>query len=228
MKAEITDTMGSDAMVVNVARVSYDRWIPEIEFSQGDERLIKYLVEHKHVSPFFHPKVQFYVECPIFVERQLTKHLIGLAITDQWEFNSISGRYVNFSEEFYEITELREQSKSSKQGSGEIMDRPDLLIKMGSLVNDAKWLYKELTNAGVAKEIARMILPMNLMTKFIWTGSLYSYIHLFDLRLKPDAQKETRMLVQSMFDQIVTTNLFKYSMKAFFPQLEEWGNDNNG
>jgi thymidylate synthase (FAD) len=228
MKAEITDTMGSDTMVVNVARVSYDRWIPDIEFSHGDERLIKYLVEHKHVSPFFHPKIQFYVECPIFVERQLTKHLIGLAITDQWEFNSISGRYVNFSEEFYDIAELREQSKSSKQGSGETMNRPDLLEKMKNVVLHAQEVYRELQEAGVAKEVARMILPMNLMTKFIWTGSLYSYIHLFDLRLKPDAQKETRILVQSMYDQIVTTNLFKYSMRAFFPQLEEWGNSNNG
>jgi thymidylate synthase (FAD) len=97
---------------------------------------------------------------------------------------------------------------------------------MESLINDAKWVYKELTDAGVAKEIARMILPMNLMTKFIWTGSLYSYIHLFNLRLKPDAQKETRELVQSMFDQVVDTRLFRYSLEAFFPQLVV--GDNNG
>jgi thymidylate synthase (FAD) len=226
MKAEILDTMGDDLAIANIARVSYDKW--KYEFDESDERLINYLVKNLHFSPFYHAKIQFRVECPIFVERQILKHSVGFISSGDVSQNSISGRYVDFSEEFYEITELREQSKNSKQGSGEIMDRPDLLIKMESLVNDAKWLYKELTNAGVAKEICRMILPMNLMTKFIWTGSLYSYIHLFDLRLKPDAQKETRMLVQSMYDQIVATNLFKYSMKAFFPQLEEWGNDNNG
>lgn len=227
MKAELLGAMGDDLMVSNIARVSYDKW--KHEFDDNDARLIRYLHKHNHLSPFYHPKIQFRIECPIFVERQILKHSVGFISSGDVSQNSISGRYVDFSEEFWEPTELREQSKDSKQGSSGIMNRPDLLKKMEDSMYEAGILYKELVEEGVAKELARTILPLSLMTKFIWTGSLYAYLHLFKLRLKEDAQKETRMLVQSIFDQVVETNRFPVTLKTFFPEydIREWG-DNNG
>lgn len=225
MKAELLSVMGDDLMVANVARTSYSKW--KSEFDESDEKLIRYLHKHNHVSPFYHPKIQFRIECPIFVERQLLKHLIGFIPSDDVSQNSVSGRYVDFSEEFWEPTELREQSKDSKQGSSGIMNRPDLLKKMEDSMYEAGILYRELVEEGVAKELARIILPLSLMTKFIWTGSLYAFLHLFKLRLKEDAQKETRLLVQSIFNQIADTGRFPVTISTFFPSYK-LENDNNG
>lgn len=228
MRAELLNVMGDDLMVANVARTSYSKW--KHEFDENDEKLIRYLHKHSHVSPFYHPKIQFRIECPIFVERQLLKHLIGFIPSDDMSQNSVSGRYVDFSEEFWEPEELREQSKDSKQGSSGIMNRPDLLKRMEDSMYEAGILYRELIEEGVAKELARTILPLSLMTKFIWTGSLYAYLHLFKLRLKEDAQKETRVFVQSIFDQVIETRRFPVTISTFFPQynIENIENDNNG
>lgn len=225
MKAELLDIMGDDLMVVNVARTSYDKWKKSLD--DGDIKLLKYLYEHNHVSPFYHPKIQFRIECPIFVERQILKHSVGFISSGDTSFNSISGRYVDFSEEFWKPEELREQSKDSKQGSGEIMNRPDLLEKMENSMYEAGLLYRELVEEGVAKELARTILPLSLMTKFIWTGSLYAYLHLFKLRLKPDAQKETRELVQMIYNEVAKSGCFKHTLSLFFPVMDGWG-ENNG
>lgn len=99
MKAEILSYFGNDLMVVNAARVSYGK--AKEAFDEKDAKLLKFLIEHKHTSPFRHPQLQFRIECPIFVERQLFKHQVGLTA------NSISGRYVDFSDNYFPITELR-------------------------------------------------------------------------------------------------------------------------
>ena len=200
---------GDDLMVVNAARVSYGK--EKLNFDEKDSKLIKFLVERKHVAPFRHPQLQFRIECSIFVERQLFKHQVGLSA------NSISGRYVDFSDKYHETSELRKQSKSSKQGSEGILDRPDLIEKMKSHVESSKTLYKELCDAGVAKEQARVILPLCLETQFMWTGSLLAYIHLWNLRLKPDAQLETREVAQKMLDLVknIEGNPFEHTIAAF-------------
>ena len=111
---ELLSHFGDDLMVVNAARVSYGKY--KEAFGEKDIRLINYLVEHKHTAPFRHPQLQFRIPCPIYVERQLFKHQIG------WSANSISGRYVDFSDSYTTIKEWRKQSKDSKQGSDGLVE----------------------------------------------------------------------------------------------------------
>lgn len=211
MKVELLHHFGNDLMVANVARVSYDKEVAQ--FGSNDVRLLHYLAKHKHTSPFRHPHLQFRIECPIYVERQLFKHQVGMSA------NSISGRYVDFHDEYEQPLIYRKQSKDSKQGSaGNIqIDVNDALVhRVSKNIEESKKIYQDMMELGVSKEQARCHLPLCLITKFIWTGSLLSFIHLFNLRLKPDAQKETRDVVQAMFD--ATHNLdgqpFKHSLEA--------------
>jgi thymidylate synthase (FAD) len=145
------------------------------------------------------------------VERQLFKHQVGLSA------NSISGRYVDFSDNYYRLTELRKQSSSSKQGSDGILDRTDLQDKIEKHVKLSAELYRELCSSGVAKEQARAVLPMLLETQFIWTGSLLAFIHMWKLRLKSDTQKETRDIAANMLDLVksIEGNPFKATLEAF-------------
>jgi len=210
MQVEILDVFGNDLMVINSARVSYGK--SKEVFDSNDEKLIKYLVEHKHIAPFRHPQVQFRITCPIYVARQLEKHQTGMSL------NSISGRYVDFSDSYTTIKEWRKQSKSSKQGSeGIIEEQLECEIIERDVIDFCKDAYVKLLEKGVSKEQARSVLPLSLNTTFIWTGSLLSFIHLFNLRLKPDSQQETRELVKQIYDLILNIegNPFKYTMNNF-------------
>lgn len=209
MKAELLSHFGDDLMVVNAARVSYGK-SKEI-FDDKDIKLLKFLVEHGHTSPFRHPQLQFRISCPIFVERQLFKHTVGLTA------NSISGRYCDFSDSYFIFTGLRKQSKSSKQGSEGELDRPDLLAKMKDITSQAAALYKELCEAGVAKEQARAILPLSLETQFIWTGSLAAFLHFWKLRLKSDTQQETREIAAEMLALVksIPNSPYQHTLAAF-------------
>ena len=209
-KVELLSHFGNDLIVVNVARVSYGKEVEE--FTEKDAKLIKYLVNHKHTSPFRHPQLQFRITCPIYVERQLFKHQIGMSA------NSISGRYVDFSDSYSEISEWRKQSTSSKQGSeGLVGNQLGCKHIERRIIDNCREAYSMLLDLGVSKEQARSILPLNLNTTFIWTGSLLSYIHLWNLRLKPDTQAETRELAQTMLDLVKTIegNPFEHTLNAF-------------
>jgi thymidylate synthase (FAD) len=213
MKAELIHHFGDDNMIVDVARVSYAKKAANYTDEQNG-KLIKYLVNHKHTSPFRHPSLQFRIECPIYVERQLFKHQIGL------NANSISGRYVDFSDSYYEITEWRMQSESSKQGSAgavsESVNKEACAIQH-EIIEICQLAYEKMVKLGISKEQARTILPLNLNTQFVWTGSMLAFTHLFNLRLKPDAQQETRELVQQMLEQVqsIPGNPFALSLQAF-------------
>lgn len=212
MNVELLSHFGDDLMIANIARVSYDK--ESKQTSERDARLLKFLAEHKHTSPFRHAQLQFRVECPIFVERQLFTHQIG------WARNSISGRYVDFSDTYWMPEKLRFQSQDSKQGSaGEIPDNYNeyFIDKMNSIIELSKDLYKEMSEYGVAKELCRVHLPLCLQTKFIWTGSFQAFIHLCQLRLKPDAQLETREIVSNMLELVkaIEGNPFENSIKAW-------------
>jgi thymidylate synthase (FAD) len=209
MNVELIDYFGDDLMVVNAARVSYGKSKNSID--EKDIKLIKYLIEHKHIAPFRHPQFQFRINCPIFVERQLFKHQVGLSA------NSISGRYVDFSDNYFKIESLRRQSSSSKQGSDGALNRPDLIEKMNKHIENSSILYKELCEAGIAKEQARVILPLALETQFIWTGSLLAFLHFWNLRLKPDTQQETREIADKMLQLVknIEGNPFKHTLEAF-------------
>lgn len=209
---ELLEYFGDDLMVINSARVSYGK--SKEVFDANDEKLIKYLVEHKHIAPFRHPQIQFRITCPIYVERQLFKHQVGISV------NSISGRYVDFSDSYTTIKEWRKQSKSSKQGSAEPMDNADQYhcsIRESQVIDLCKKVYNEFIEMGMSKEQARTILPLNLNTTFIWTGSLLALFHLFNLRLKSDTQQETREVAMQMLEQVksIEGNPFKNSLQAF-------------
>lgn len=203
---------GDDLMVVNAARVSYGKSKGRLD--EKDAKLIKFLVEHGHTSPFRHPQLHFRIQCPIFVERQLFKHQVGLTA------NSISGRYVDFSDEYWVPEQLRLQSKDSKQGSSGDMtpeDNEHFITRINCFIAQCKELYDDMVVAGVAKEQCRVILPLCLETQFIWTGSLAAFLHLWKLRLKPDAQKETRDIAQMMLEEVrnLPGNPFRLTLEAF-------------
>ena len=211
MKVEYKKAFGDDDMVVDVARVSYDKIAQNFTEAEND-KLIYYLAKHKHWSPFAHPKVQFRLQIPIYVERQIIKTTIGV------DYNSVSGRYVDFSDTYTTIDTWRKQSTSSKQGSGEDLDKTSNEIAniiQDDVIDNAKIAYQKLIELGVSKEQARTILPLNLNPTMIWTGSLYALIRLCKQRLKPNAQKETRDVVQEMLRQVKETNLFTTSLTAY-------------
>jgi len=211
MKVELLEVFGNDEMVANCARVSYQKEASNYSDEQN-EKLINFLARENHWSPFSHPRLQFRLQIPIYIERQLVKTQSGV------EYNSISGRYVDFSDTYYEIKQFRTQSKDSKQGSGEDLSkwRNDIALDIQKdIIMRCSAAYDELVLLGVSKEQARSVLPLSLETTMIWTGSLYSFIRLYKQRTKSDAQKEINMVVTMMMEELKKTDNFKYSLKAF-------------
>ena len=198
MNVTLIDKMGSDATVVNAARVSFAKQIEghRVNLSQKDEKLIKYLADHNHWSPFAHASLQFRIKAPIFVARQLVKHQVGLV------WNEVSRRYVDDEPEFYIPFMWRKRPpKSIKQGSS----KEEVEFDITDYVKTAKSLYQMMLDEDIAPEMARMILPQNMMTEWYWSGTLYAFARVCNLRLKEDTQTETRDVVrhieQTMRDQ---------------------------
>lgn len=213
MKVELLNIFGGDDNHVNVARVSYGKEASNYTEEQNS-RLLKYLVKHGHTSPFRHSQLQFRIKCPIYVERQLFKHQVGISV------NSISGRYVDFSDTYSRlfVGDWRKQSVSSKQGSSGFIDMDDQFKAteiQNEVIDTCKEAYENLLKLGVSKEQARSILPLNLETEFIWTGSFLAFVHLCNLRLKEDTQKETRDVVKEMLSEVKGLDKFKETIKAF-------------
>ena len=211
MKVELLSTWGDDNSICDIARVSFNKKSDNYTDEQNN-KLLAYLAKHNHWSCFGHARVQFRLQIPLYIERQLIKTQAGV------EYNSISGRYVDFSDTYTLIKEWRTQSKSSKQGSAEPLDiygQEACNVIEYSVKEFCQDAYKKLINLGVSKEQARTILPLNLNTTMIWTGSLYSLIRLCKQRLKPDAQQETREVVQLMLDQLKEKGVFNQSLKVY-------------
>lgn len=193
MKVELIDTMGTDLTVVNAARVSYSKTKDAFDVVK-DEKLIKYLAEHNHWSPFAHASLQFRIKAPIFVARQLVKHQVGLA------WNEVSRRYVDFPPELYKPETWRGRPKNSKQGSdGEIKLDQTIEYSMESAMESCLITYNTLLEKGVAPEQARMVLPQSMMTEWYWSGTLYAFSRICNLRCKPDTQKETRDVANEIY-----------------------------
>ena len=200
MDVELIDHMGSDASVVNAARVSFGKRIKEM--SEGDTKLIRYLAKHNHWSPFGHASVQFRIKAPIFVARQLVKHQVGLT------WNEISRRYVDTEPEFYEVDKWRGKPINKKQGSSEEeiewvdgneeVSTTSLQTEIQAL---AEYNYNWMLDAGVAPEQARMILPQSMMTEWYWSGTLYAFARICNLRCAEDAQYETRIVANLINDE---------------------------
>lgn len=210
MEVKLLNYFGNDEMVADTARVSYAKEAENYTCEQNS-KLINYLVKHGHTSPLRHCHLRFRIKCSIYVERQIFKHIVGVSV------NSISGRYVDFSDTYTKIGVWRKQSKSSKQGSeGEVDNQYQCQMIEQGIIDTCKEAYSKLISVGVSKEQARTILPLNLNTEFIWTGSLQALLHMCDLRLKPDAQFETREVVAEMLKQVkaIEGNPFESCIRA--------------
>lgn len=187
MKVELLDKMGTDLSVVNAARVSFNK-VHEV-FEDTDIKLINYLAKHNHWSPFAHCFLSFRIKAPIFVARQLVKHQVGLA------WNEVSRRYVDEEPESWFPAEWRGRPVNAKQGSDGIKPIPKgFEIAVQIALNEYEALIKE----GYAPEQARMVLPLNIMTEWIWSGSLMAFARVCKLRLDPHAQLECQLVAQQL------------------------------
>lgn len=203
MKATYVNHMGNDLSVVNAARVSFNKTSSSL--SGGDEKLIKYLADHGHWTPFGHTALTVHFKAPLFVARQLGKHQVGLV------WNEVSRRYVSDKPEFYKPDEWRKKPEGSiKQGSSTETTKWGLK-EYNDLMNQCEWLYEDLLEMGVCPEQARMVLPQSMYTEWYWTGNLQSFSSIYNLRTKDDTQKETRELVKQLDD--IIQPLFPVSWK---------------
>ena len=217
MEVGYVDHLGSDVNVVNAARVSYAKEVDQ--FDEGkDAKLLNYLAKHDHWSPFAHTSVSLRIKAPIFVARQLVKHYVG----GNW--NEESRRYISDEPEFHNPLVWRSKPEHSKQGSGDkqitsLLDggiegtRPYPLHRaFEEHVENSLFLYKEMLRAGVSPEQARMALPQNTMTNWIWTGSVMFFARVCQQRLASDTQQETREVAERI--QEVVKGLYPHSWKA--------------
>ena len=233
---ELLDHMGDDISVVNAARVSFDKeseWVLEYigeqydentreyqnvyskSLSEKDTKLINYLAKHKHWSPFAHTCLSFRIKSPIFVARQLAKSQVGGA------WNEVSRRYVDSEPEFFFPTEWRKKADNAKQGSSDksvnlriqhAFDATGLANTPFEICEDILNHYQELLRQGVCPEQARMVLPQNTMTTWIWTGSLAFFARVCKLRLDSHTQKETQEVAEKI--ERLTKEVFPVSFKA--------------
>lgn len=205
MNATLMDHMGTDLTVVNSARVSFDKesdWesitpagkLPGI-LRLTDEKLIKYLAEHNHFTPFTHCTITMREEVPLFVARQRFKHVIGFT------YNEVSRRYVSDPPKFYYPKEWRGRPDNKKQGSSNTIiniERPDdtFLNEYELALKACRWAYTQLLELGVCPEQARMVLPQSTYTSYYVTGSLYAWARAYNLRSDPNAQQEIQDLAK--------------------------------
>jgi len=202
---ELIRVSGSDLDVANAARVSYGKVSKEI--TDRDVKLIEFLMDHEHTSPFEHNQLSFRIKTPIFVARQWFRHRMN-------SYNEISYRYVKADmKEYYVPNVWRHQDKINKQGSTGSFEREDLQIKYREAVAQSMKVYEELMSEGVCREQARALLPLSTYTEFIFTTNLHSLMHFIKLRMSLDAQYEIRVYAHALLK--LAFEYFPISLKAF-------------
>lgn len=217
MNVEYIDHMGSDLAVVDAARVSFAKqsaWDHDA-LSERDVRLVAYLAEHNHWSPFTHCVVKLRVKAPLFVARQLWKSHIGLASQDDsvgW--NEVSRRYVDNEPEFYIPSVWRKRAENVKQGSSDEAHEGSgyLIAKYKVVIDQAFGLYEQMIAQGVAPEQARMVLPASVYTEWIWTASLCALARIYKQRTDDHAQRETKEIADRIGE--IASGLFPVSWEA--------------
>lgn len=219
MQVILLDSMGSDLTVANAARVSFDKesdwdW-PDPEtgihpLKETDAKIIKYLAKHNHWTPFGHCTAQFRIKAPIFVARQLVKHQVGLV------WNEVSRRYVDTPPSYWFPQTWRTRPDGSiKQGSGielSTYKSKQANTKLEVVLDVCNSVYLELLDLGVAPEQARIVLPLNMMTEWYWTGSLAAWARVCKLRLDPHAQIEVQEVAKLINSHM--TKVFPVSWAA--------------
>lgn len=208
IKVSYISHMGDDLTIVNAARVSFNKTSDTL--NDKDKKLIKYLAEHNHMSPFEHCTITVIVECPLYIRSQIHRHRT-------FAYNEISRRYTSEDLQFYlpSIDDIRQQSKSNRQASDGLVDTETAEAVRNMMLHQhiaALAMYEKLLDVGVCREQARGILPQNLMTKFYMTGNLRNYAHFLELRQHTGAQKEVREVASQL--QAILEEKFPHALAA--------------
>ena len=204
----VTSSDNIDLNVVNSARVSFN--VCHETLKDGDDKLINYLVRNKHDSPLRHSHITFRIKAPEFVMRQWYKHVVGATFTptgfteNDHAWNEVSGRYVEYKDEFYTPDKARMQSKNNKQCSTDVsIEDEESAINIFKEVNKKAWEnYNLLLSKGVSREQARMVLPLSFYTEVIWTASLQAVLNFISLRDHPHSQHEIREYATIMKEMV--------------------------
>ena len=214
---ELVDKLGDDLTPVNAARVSFDGFSES--FSDKDKKLSKYLIKHKHFSPFRHQHCMFIIKAPEFVMRQWYKHVVGIETTSthptkDHAWNEISGRYVPY-EDFYEPSDFRKQSNDHKQASEGLIDDQKMDKRLWQEAqNTSISNYEKMLDLGMAKEQARSILPLTVYTKVWWTASFQSIMNFIELRDEATSQIEIQEYAKALKEIMMET--FPETSKIWF------------
>lgn len=203
----VIDYMGDDSAIVQAARVSYGKGTRKVSSDRG---LIRYLMRHRHSTPFEMCEIKFHVKLPVFVARQWIRHRTA-------NVNEYSARYSILDREFYipAPEHLAAQSSANRQGRGEVLQGDDAARVLSLLRDDAALTYthyEEMLNEdadgnprdadrpGLARELARMNLPLNIYTQWYWKVDLHNLLHFLSLRADSHAQYEIRVYAEAMLD----------------------------
>lgn len=215
---ELVDSVGSDLSVVNSARVSFGKHKEELDAK--DEKLIRYLINHKHTSTLEHCFVTFRVKVPLFVRSQHHRHRT-------WSYNEISRRYTDFDICFYEPKAFRTQHKSNRQASNpEGLINP--VLSCGSDCDEMMRLHHQMSldlfnrmiEAGVCREQARGVLPQNMYTEYYSSANINNILKFIDLRTHDGAQWEIQQLANGMLD--IVSELYPVTVQAYKERKEEF------
>ena len=192
---KLLDVMGDDEEVENSARISYGEGTRKVNQTRN---LIRYLMRHKHTSPFEMCEVKFHLKLPIFIMRQLVRHRTA-------NLNEYSGRYSVMSNEFYlpEGDYLAKQSTTNNQGRGEVLDKQGLLqFEFNRIYDGASMAYQVLLEEDLSRELARAVLPVANYTECIWKIDLHNFFHFVKLRSDSHAQREIRDYADAMYELV--------------------------
>lgn len=190
----LVDVMGTDASIVQAARVSYGAGTKSVS---DDRALIRYLMRHKHTTPFEMVEFKFHIRAPIYVARQWLRHRTA-------SVNEMSGRYSVIPDEYFIPDEMRKQSQTRGQGGEEPFGEggDNLLTKQKAACDFSFYVYEELIEKGASRELARAHLPQCTYTEFYWKIDLHNLLHFLQLRMDDHAQKEIRDLACKIYEKI--------------------------
>lgn len=210
----LIDYMGGELDIINAARISYNTERSTLD--ERDVKLLRYLMRHRHTTPFEMVQLKWKVKCPMYVWRQWIRHRTG-------SFNEISGRYTALATEFDKVPPSfwRKQSTTNKQGSQDPFVEGFLPEETGKFLTErekelhdlARKVYKERLDMGVAREQARKDLPLSTMTHAIWSVNLHNCLHFVKLRIAADAQVEIRGFAGSILSTLRKTH--PHTIRAF-------------
>ena len=190
---KLLDVMGSDEEVENAARISYGEGTRKVSQTRN---LLRYLMRHKHTSPFEMCEVKFHIKLPIFVMRQLVRHRTA-------NLNEYSGRYSVMSDDFYfpKGKELKPQSTTNKQGreEGELRNPGEIEFELYRIFDGATTAYHNLLDWNVSRELARIVLPVSNYTEVIWKIDLHNFFKFYQLRGDSHAQQEIQDYADAMY-----------------------------